>query len=126
MRSYPPPALAEAAGAPLQCDKESGNTLECIMRRSFKLEDGTEMCMLMPLDAPINILVGDMGLDSDLEDLSDNELAPLLPFAASALAARSLRLQRSAYVLTVRGALFYDQEDIVTLDTFEETGEEVR
>ena len=57
-------------------EPETNRTLLCMLRRRFKLGDGQERCLCLPLDHPIDVLRGE-GLDEteDLSDIGDDELA---------------------------------------------------
>ena len=52
-------------------EPETNRELLCMLRRRFKLANGEERCLCLPLDHPIDVLRGE-GLDES-EDLSDIE-----------------------------------------------------
>ena len=89
------------------------------MRRRVTLDDGTACGLLTPLDTSINILrYGLEGNDEEgLDSLSDEELEAVLPAMEEALLMqRGLLLRRSAHCLTVRGAVRYNDADVLTVE----------
>ena len=74
--------------------------------------------MCLPLDHPIDVLRGE-GLDEseDLSDIGDDELLQIIPDMAAALAQKGLLLQRSAFCMTVRGAVRFNETDALVMDT---------
>ena len=99
-------------------EPDTNRKLTCMLRRRFQLASGEERCLLLPLDHPVDILRGE-GLteDEDLSDIGDSELAHVVPDMALALSQKGLLLQRSAFCMTVRGAVRFCDEDLIVLDT---------
>ena len=99
-------------------EPETSRTLACMLRRRFKLQDGQERCLCLPLDHPVDVLRGE-GLDEneDLSDIGDDELAQIIPDMAAALALKGMLLQRSAFCMTVRGAVRFNETDTLLMDT---------
>ena len=101
-------------------EPETNRTLLCMLRRRFKLngDEGEERCLCLPLDHPIDVLRGE-GLDEneDLSDIGDEELLQIIPDMALALATKGMLLQRSAFCMTVRGAVRFNEEDTLLMDT---------
>ena len=99
-------------------EPETNRTLLCMLRRRFKLADGEERCLCLPLDHPIDVLRGE-GLDEteDLSDIGDDELAAILPDMSMELAKKGMLLQRSAFCMTVRGAVRFNETDTLVMDT---------
>ena len=99
-------------------EPETNRTLLCMLRRRFKLGDGQERCLCLPLDHPIDVLRGE-GLDEteDLSDIGDDELAAILPDMSMELAKKGMLLQRSAFCMTVRGAVRFNETDTLVMDT---------
>jgi hypothetical protein len=89
-----------------------------MLRRRFTLKNGTERCLVLPVDTPIDVLRGE-GLDEseDLSDIGDEELLTILPDMNRALALRGFLLQRSAFCMTIRGALRMNEDDVLEMDT---------
>ena len=58
-----------------------------------------------------------------MTDLNDGELDTIMPEGSERLAARRLYVQNTAYCLTVRGAVRYTDEDVVSLDLGEDGDE---
>ena len=99
-------------------EPETGRELLCMLRRRFKLADGQERSLCLPLDHPIDVLRGE-GLDEneDLSDIGDDELLQILPDMSLALAVKGMLLQRSAFCMTVRGAVRFNETDTLLMDT---------
>ena len=99
-------------------EPETNRRLLCTLRRRFTLASGAERCLALPVDTPIDILRGE-GLDEteDLSDIGDDELIAVLPDMNRALAARGFLLQRSAFCMTVRGALRMNEDDVLEMDS---------
>jgi len=99
-------------------EPETNRELLCMLRRRFKLANGEERCLCLPLDHPIDVLRGE-GLDEseDLSDIGDDELLQIIPDMAAALAQKGLLLQRSAFCMTVRGAVRFNETDALVMDT---------
>jgi hypothetical protein len=101
-------------------EPETNRTLLC----RFKLANGEERCLCLPLDHPIDVLRGE-GVDpnEDLSDIGDDELKEILPDMASALASKGMLLQRSAFCMTVRGAVRFNETDALLMDAGDGAGE---
>jgi hypothetical protein len=109
-----PPAMPLVTVVEPETDRE----LLCMLRRRFKLANGEERCLCLPLDHPIDVLRGE-GLDEseDLSDIGDEELLQIIPDMAAALAQKGMLLQRSAFCMTVRGAVRFNETDTLVMDT---------
>jgi hypothetical protein len=105
-------------------EPETNRTLLCMLRRRFKLANGEERCLCLPLDHPIDVLRGE-GVDpnEDLSDIGDDELKEILPDMASALASKGMLLQMSAFCMTVRGAVRFNETDALLMDAGDGAGE---
>ena len=92
--------------------------LYCMLRARVEVLSTKEIrCVLLPLDAPIDVLRGEANSeDEDLSDIDDKELKEILPDMQLALAKKGLLLQRSALCFTVRGPLRADFDDCLELD----------
>ena len=99
-------------------EPETDRELLCMLRRRFKLANGEERCLCLPLDHPIGVLRGE-GVDEseDLSDIGDEELLQIIPDMAAALAQKGMLLQRSAFCMTVRGAVRFNETDTRVMDT---------
>jgi len=97
-------------------DEKSGLDLECIVHQTHEIKGKGTMCLLEPLDTPIQVLRGEGADDEDMGDLTDEELNNIMDDLAMALNKRRLRLYRSAFCLTVRGSLRYYDGDVLILD----------
>jgi len=112
-RAPPPPprlvTLRESGGA-------SARALPCLLRRSLTLPSGALRALLTPLDAAAALLRCDAGEDySEVESESEVE-AVWAAAAQAALLQRGLLLQRTPFSLTLRGALAYNEEDVLQLE----------
>ena len=109
-----PPAMPLVTVVEPETDRE----LLCMLRRRFKLANGEERCLCLPLDHPVDVLRGE-GLDEseDLSDIGDEELLQIIPDMAAALAQKGMLLQRSAFCMTVRGAVRFNETDALMMDT---------
>lgn len=103
-------------------DPATGREVPCVVRRRFDGDDGLPYALLLPVDTPIEVLADDPVTD-EMTDLNDGELDAILPLVSERLAARRLYVQNTAYCLTVRGAVRYSDEDIVSLDLGEDGDE---
>ena len=80
--------------------------LQCMLRARVTDKSGNIRCVVLPLDAPIDVLRGEANSeDEDLSDIDDKELNEILPDMQLALAKKGLLLQRSALCFTVRGPI---------------------
>ena len=95
----------------------ASRTLKCMLRKRVTDNSGNERCVVLPLDAPIDVLRGEANSeDEDLSDIDDEELREILPGMQLALAKKGLLLQRSALCFTVRGPLRANYDDCLELD----------
>ena len=99
-------------------EPETNRRLLCLLRRRFTAKGGRERCLVLPVDTPVDVLRGE-GLDEneDLSDIGDEELGEILPDMNRALALRGFLLQRSAFCMTVRGAVRMNEDDVLEMDT---------
>lgn len=99
-------------------EPETNRRLLCMLRRRFTAKGGRERCLVLPVDTPVDVLRGE-GLDEneDLSDIGDEELGAILPDMNRALALRGFLLQRSAFCMTVRGAVRMNEDDVLEMDT---------
>ncbi|OUS46184.1 hypothetical protein BE221DRAFT_192164 [Ostreococcus tauri] len=118
VRSYENAEVAPAMPLVEVLEPETNRRLLCMLRRRFTLANGEERCLVLPVDTPIDVLRGE-GLDEseDLSDIGDDELVQILPDMNRALAMRGFLLQRSAFCMTVRGAVRMNDEDALEMDT---------
>jgi hypothetical protein len=80
--------------------------------------------LLTPLDATAALLRCDGGEADYTEVEAAGDVAAALPSAAAAaLVQRGLLLQDTPFSLTLRGALSYNEEDVLTLDGGGDDGE---
>jgi hypothetical protein len=107
---------------------EAGRSLNCYIEHSLEVE-GSEYLLLLPVDAPVEIVVWDEDDEDDeaqatlLED--DEEIDSIFSDAQAVLAEQNLTLKRTAYTLTVAGELPpVDEDEILTIE-IEEDGVEV-
>ncbi|MEL7035923.1 MAG: DUF3727 domain-containing protein [Cyanobacteria bacterium J06592_8] len=94
---------------------EQGRSLDCLIQSIVQLE-GENYLLLIPVDAPIEILSG-FGDDDDSEAAtaieSEVELDQIFPIAKAVLEEQNLTLKRTAVTLTVAGELpEIDQDDL--------------
>ncbi|CAK8567973.1 unnamed protein product [Lathyrus sativus] len=91
-------------------DPANNLPLECVIRRVFTSSEGDECVLLCPLDMPVHVL---QSTGDGWSEVSYEELEPLLPAAAFALAKLSIHLVYSGYCYTARGGFSYSEEDIL-------------
>ena len=104
---------------------EAGRSLKCYIEHSLEVE-GCEYLLLLPVDAPVEIVAWDEAEDEEeeadatlLED--DAEIDLVFSDAQAVLAEQNLTLKRTAYTLTVEGELpIVDEEEILTIEIEEE------
>lgn len=97
----------------------TGARLPCLLRRTVALSSGATRGVLTPLDAPCTLLRATSG--EDYEEAEGAELAAALPLAAAELLRqRALLLQATPFCLTLRGALCYNEADVIQLGEAEE------
>ncbi|XP_058756552.1 uncharacterized protein LOC131629778 isoform X1 [Vicia villosa] len=90
-------------------DPANNLPLKCVIRRVFTSSEGEECLLLSPLDMPVYVL---QSTGDGWSEVSYEELEPLLPAAAFALAKLRIHLVYSGYCYTARGSLFYSEEDV--------------
>lgn len=108
---------------------ETGRSLKCYIEHSLEGEDlEGELCeylLLLPLDAPIEIVAWDEGEDEEDADAilidEEAEIEQLFSDAQAVLAEQNLTLKRTAYTLTVEGELPpVDEDEILTIEDEED------
>jgi hypothetical protein len=118
-----PPASARAPRPPppppprvvTLLEPDTGRRLECLLRRRVPFPGGGERAILTPLDPPVTILRADA--EQDFTEVEEDELPGVLPACGAALLAPRGRLLRAPPVcLTLRGALCYNETDVITLE----------
>ena len=95
------------------------------MEKAIKQGDA-HYYLLMPMDAPVTIIVWDDEKDTDaaiwLEE--ESEISEIFADAQAVLAEFDLTLKRTAYTLTVEGEIdSIDDEEILTIEIEEPNGE---
>ncbi|MFY7805154.1 MAG: DUF3727 domain-containing protein [Limnoraphis robusta] len=95
---------------------DQGRTLDCIIQSTVQLE-GQEYVLLVPVDAPVEILswLSDDESDEGATPIeSDAELDKIFPIAQVVLQEQNLTLKRTAVTLTVAGELpeVEEEEDL--------------
>lgn len=104
---------------------ERGRTLDCYVEREIAI-DGTDYALLLPVDFPIEIFAWEDDEDGEesLVDLDDDEVEVVFLTARAVLAEQDMTLTQTALTLTAKGVLpIPDEDDIVTLDLSDESGE---
>ena len=104
---------------------DTGRSLDCLVEKAIKQGDA-HYYLLMPMDAPVTIIVWDDEKDTDaaiwLEE--ESEISEIFADAQAVLAEFDLTLKRTAYTLTVEGELAsIDEEEILTIEIEEPNGE---
>lgn len=104
---------------------ETGRSLDCLVEKAIKQGDA-HYYLLMPMDAPVTIIVWDDEKDADaaiwLEE--ESEISEIFADAQAVLAEFDLTLKRTAYTLTVEGEIdSIDEEEILTIEIEEPNGE---
>lgn len=99
-----------------------GRTIDCYVERSMEI-GGDNYALLLPIDVPVEIFAWEEGEES-LVDLEDNEVDVIFRTARAVLAEQEMELTQTALTLTAKGDLPEpDDNDIVTLDLSDESGE---
>ena len=103
----------------------TGRSLDCLVEKAIKQGDA-HYYLLMPMDAPVTIIVWDDEKDTDaaiwLEE--ESEISEIFADAQAVLAEFDLTLKRTAYTLTVEGEIdSIDDEEILTIEIEEPNGE---
>ena len=104
---------------------DTGRSLDCLVEKAIKQGDA-HYYLLMPMDAPVTIIVWDDEKDADaaiwLEE--ESEISEIFADAQAVLAEFDLTLKRTAYTLTVEGEIAsIDEEEILTIEIEEPNGE---
>ncbi|KAJ7571136.1 hypothetical protein O6H91_01G150500 [Diphasiastrum complanatum] len=99
-------------------EKETGRSLECLIRRAFSSSQGRQCFILLPLDTPLQILRIEEKMRS-LSELTEPELEEVLPTAAYALAKKRMHLVVSGFCLTARGGFCFTEDEVMDLETGE-------
>lgn len=97
-------------------DPATKRPLGCVVRRSFLSTDGVECLLVTPVDMALQVLKFEKDRRG-VRDLSNEELAEVLPTASYALAKIRLHLVHSGFCLTARGGFCYAEEDVIDLNT---------
>ena len=104
---------------------DQGRTIDCYLERSMEF-DGIKYALLLPMDLPIEIFAWEEEEDGEdsLVDLEDDEVDVVFLTARAVLAEQDMELTQTALTLTAKGsAPVPDEEDIVTLDLSDESGD---
>lgn len=104
---------------------DTGRSLDCLVEKAIKQGDA-HYYLLMPIDAPVTIIVWDDEKDTDaaiwLEE--ESEISEIFADAQAVLAEFDLTLKRTAYTLTVEGEIdSIEDEEILTIEIEEPNGE---
>jgi len=114
---FPPPRLVDLL------EPETGRRLECLLRRRAVLPGGRVRALLTPLDAAVTILRSDP--EGEFSTPDPEEANAAFPDATEALLTqRGLLLRQTPFCLTLRGALSYNEADVITLQEDESDGGE--
>ncbi|MEI6428307.1 MAG: DUF3727 domain-containing protein [Pseudanabaena sp. ELA607] len=117
-------------GSTIILTDDTGKTLPCIVETTFEI-DSTTYLLIMPDGYAVQIYAWQPTEDSDgneeeeeeteLEDVTEEEIEAIFPIAQAVLAEQNLTLKRTAYTLTVEGDLpEADDDDIIEIDTEED------
>ncbi|GAB4174367.1 MAG: DUF3727 domain-containing protein [Coleofasciculaceae cyanobacterium] len=103
---------------------EAGRSLSCYIEHSLEVE-GCDYLLLLPVDAPVEIVAWDESEDEDEVDATliddDEEIEQIFSDAQAVLAEQNLTLKRTAYTLTVEGELpAVDEDEILTIEIEED------
>lgn len=100
---------------------ETGRSLDCYIEHSLEVE-GSEYLLLMPVDAPIEIVAWSEEDEDEATLIEDEEEIDLIFSDAQAvLAEQNLTLKRTAYTLTVSGELpAVEEDEILTIEIEED------
>jgi hypothetical protein len=126
MPPSPAPEHNDSSSATITLKDESGRSLACHIEHSIEI-DGQEYLLLLPADAPVEIVAweedGDEAEAILIED--DEEINAIFNTAQAVLAEQNLTLKRSAFSLTVTGDLPEVVDDEVLTLEIEEDGVEL-
>lgn len=103
---------------------EVGRSLNCYIEHSLEVE-GSEYLLLLPVDAPVEIVVWNEDEDdedeSDATLLEDDEIDSIFSDAQAVLAEQNLTLKRTAFTLTVAGELPpVNEDEMLTIEMEED------
>ncbi len=105
---------------------ETGRSLSCYIEHSLDIE-GSEYLLLMPVDAPVEIVAWDEDEEDDADATlveDDEEIDAIFSDAKAVLAEQNLTLKRTAYTLTVAGELPpVDDDEVLTIEIEEDNVE---
>ncbi|HAX86150.1 MAG TPA: DUF3727 domain-containing protein [Cyanobacteria bacterium UBA11370] len=105
---------------------ETGRSLSCYIEHSLDIE-GSEYLLLMPVDAPVEIVAWDEDEEEDADATlveDDEEIDAIFSDAKAVLAEQNLTLKRTAYTLTVAGELPpVDDDEVLTIEIEEDNVE---
>ena len=104
---------------------DAGRTIDCYLERSMEI-DGIQYALLLPVDLPVEIFAWEEDEDGEdsLVDLEDDEVDIVFLTARAVLAEQDMELTQTALTLTAKGnAPVPDEDDIVTLDLSDESGD---
>jgi hypothetical protein len=110
-------------GSTIVLTDDAGKSLPCTVETAFKV-DSTEYLLLQPVDFSVQIFAWqetDDEEETELVDVTEEEIDLIFPVAQAVLAEQNLSLKRSAHTLTVAGELPEPtEEDIIEIDTEED------
>jgi len=110
-------------GSTIVLKDDAGKSLPCTVETAFKV-DSTEYLLLQPVDFSVQIFAWqetDDEEETELVDVTEEEIDLIFPVAQAVLAEQNLSLKRSAHTLTVEGELPEPtEEDIIEIDTEED------
>lgn len=110
-------------GSTIEIKDDAGKSLPCLVETAFKV-GSIEYLLLQPVDIPVQIFGWEETDDDDetqLVDVTEEEIALIFPIAQAVLAEQNLSLKRSAHTLTVTGELpDSTEENIIEIDTEED------
>jgi len=110
-------------GSTIVLTDDAGKSLACTVETEFKV-DSTDYLLLQPVDFSVQIFAWqetDDEEETELVDVTEEEIDLIFPVAQAVLAEQNLSLKRSAHTLTVEGELPEPTEDdIIEIDTEED------
>ena len=92
-------------GSTIVLKDDAGKSLPCTVETAFKV-DSTEYLLLQPVDFSVQIFAWqetDDEEETELVDVTEEEIDLIFPVAQAVLAEQNLSLKRSAHTLTVEG-----------------------
>jgi hypothetical protein len=119
-----PQENGSSGNASVMLTDEAGRSLSCYIEHSLEVE-GCDYLLLLPVDAPVEIVAWDESEDEDEVDATliddDEEIEQIFSDAQAVLAEQNLTLKRTAYTLTVEGELpAVDEDEILTIEIEED------